>query len=159
MDSYLPTKTFKPILRFHLFLFQMAMETAYLSSSEAFYPSTVDGDSIAHKKAMLQSCSNSARGSLRNPSGLTSDSLSPPLLFYLKDHGRCTNRLAAHRAHTRRSLGPNTGQNVTSTKVRRISSNLARKCQSIWPCNFVRNMAVAYSTCIPKCNVWFRYRR
>ncbi len=47
---------------------------------------------------MLQSCSNSARGSLRNPSGLTSDSLSPPLLFYLKDHGRCTNRLAAHRA-------------------------------------------------------------
>lgn len=76
----------------------MAMESAYLSSSEAFYPSTADGDTIAHKKAILQSCSNSARGSLRNPSGLTSDSLSPPLLFYLKDHGRCSNRLAAHRA-------------------------------------------------------------
>ncbi len=76
----------------------MAMESAYLSSSEAFYPSTADGDTIAHKKAILQSCSNSARGSLRNPSGLTSDSLSSPLLFYLKDHGRCSNRLAAHRA-------------------------------------------------------------
>jgi hypothetical protein len=74
------------------------METAYLSSSEAFYPSTADGDAVSHKKAMLQSCSNSQRGSLRNPSGLTSDSLSPPLLFYLKDHGRCTTRLAAHRA-------------------------------------------------------------
>eukprot|EP00985_Skeletonema_marinoi_P014265 scaffold7206_cov143-Skeletonema_marinoi.AAC.7 len=76
----------------------MAMETAYMSSSEAFYPSTADGDATAHKKAMLQSCSNSQRGSLRSPSGLTSDSLSPPLLFYLKDHGRCTTRLAAHRA-------------------------------------------------------------
>lgn len=69
-----------------------------MSSSEAFYPSTADGDATAHKKAMLQSCSNSQRGSLRSPSGLTSDSLSPPLLFYLKDHGRCTTRLAAHRA-------------------------------------------------------------
>lgn len=74
------------------------MESAYLSSSEAFYPSTTDGDAVSRKKTVLQSCSNSQRGSLRNPSGLTSDSLSPPLLFYLKDHGRCTTRLAAHRA-------------------------------------------------------------
>lgn len=74
------------------------METAYLSSSEAFYPSTADGDTVLHKKAILQSCSNAQRGSLRHPSGLTSDSLSAPLLFYLKDYGRFTSRLAAHRA-------------------------------------------------------------
>lgn len=74
------------------------MEAAYLSSSEAFYPSTPDGDTVNHKHAILQSCSSLQRGSLRNPSGLTSGSVSPPLLFYLKDHGRCTTRLAAHRA-------------------------------------------------------------
>lgn len=90
----------------------MAMESAYLSSSEAFYPSTADGDSIASKKAMLQSCSNPQGRSLRNPSGLTSDSISPPLLHYLKDHGRCTTRLAAHRALILVGLWGQTPQNM-----------------------------------------------
>ena len=76
----------------------MALESACLSSSVAFYPSTVDGDTLSNKNSVLQSCSYRPSSALRNPSGLIDDSHSRPLLFYLKDHANCTSHLAAHRA-------------------------------------------------------------
>lgn len=77
----------------------MALENACMSSSEAFYPSTVDGDSPQHQKIMFQSCINPHQGAtLHNPTGLTNDAHARSLLFYLKDHARFTTHLAANRA-------------------------------------------------------------
>jgi hypothetical protein len=75
----------------------MALESACLSNSQAFYPSSSDGDDEANKKVILQSCSYK-KNSMLNPSGLTNDINSRPLLFYLRDHGKCATHLAAHRA-------------------------------------------------------------
>ena len=77
----------------------MALESACLSSSEAFYPSTTQGDTVPHKRSILESCNcHRPSSSLRNPTGLTNDDHSRPLLFYLKDHAKFTAHLAAHRA-------------------------------------------------------------
>eukprot|EP00956_Cyclotella_meneghiniana_P015507 scaffold23809_cov62-Cyclotella_meneghiniana.AAC.13 len=76
----------------------MALEGACLTSSVAFYPSSSDADSQANKKIILQSCSYTKKNSIINPSGLTNDSVSRPLLFYFRDHATRTTHLAAHRA-------------------------------------------------------------
>lgn len=77
----------------------MALESACLSSSQAFYPSSVEGDSEQHKKTILQSCIISSHGrSPINPTGLTNDTHSRALLFYLKDYAHFTTQLAANRA-------------------------------------------------------------
>lgn len=76
----------------------MALEGACLTSSVAFYPSSSDADLEANKKIILQSCSYTKKKSIEHPSGLTNDSVSRPLLFYLRDHATCTTHLAAHRA-------------------------------------------------------------
>jgi len=73
----------------------IALESACLSSSRAFYPSTVAGDNTQHKKEMFDSCGDNR--SLRNPTGLN-ESDSQPLMFYLKDYTRFTTHLAANRA-------------------------------------------------------------
>ncbi len=76
----------------------MALESACLSSSEAFYPSTIEGDSEQNKKTILQSCRNPIQGrSPTNPTGLTNDTRSRPLIFFLKDHAHFTTHLAANR--------------------------------------------------------------
>jgi hypothetical protein len=76
----------------------MALEGACLSNSQSFYPSSSDGDVEANKKVILQSCSYTKKNSILNPSGLTNDINSRPLLFYLRDHAKYTTHLAAHRA-------------------------------------------------------------
>ena len=77
----------------------MALEIACLSSSEAFYPSTSDGDTTQHKETMFESCRCPRQLTLNNPTGLgTNDTHSRTLLFYLKDHARFTAHLAANRA-------------------------------------------------------------
>ena len=83
---------------FPAFAVLMALESACLSSSIAFYPSSSDGDTKANRQVILQSCSYTKKFSVFNPSGLTNDSHSRPLLFYLRDHATCTTHLAAHRA-------------------------------------------------------------
>lgn len=92
----------------------MALESACLSSSVAFYPSSSDGDEAENKKVIQQSCSYTKKNSLLNPSGLTNDSTSRPLLFYLKDHAKCTTHLAAHRALI---LGKLWGQAPSNTNL------------------------------------------
>ena len=76
----------------------LALESACLSSSETFYPSTSEGDSDKNKNTIFQSCSQKSR-SPTNPMGLTSDTTNcRSLLFYLKDYAHFTTQLAANRA-------------------------------------------------------------
>ena len=89
----------------------MALEIACLSSSEAFYPSTVDGDSVEHKETIFQSC-YPRQLTLNNPSGLSSDTHSRSLLFYLKDYARFTTHLAANRALLLASMWGKAPQNL-----------------------------------------------
>lgn len=64
----------------------------------AFYPSSSVGDDIDNKKVILQSCSYNNKISITNPTGLTNDTNSRPLIFYMRDHAKCPTHLAAHRA-------------------------------------------------------------
>lgn len=90
----------------------LALESACLSSSVAFYPSSTDGDTVANKKVVKQSCSYTKKNSIVNPSGLTNDSNSRPLLFYFRDHAKCTTHLAAHRALILSKLWGKTPSNI-----------------------------------------------
>ena len=90
----------------------VALEIACLSSSEAFYPSTNDGDSVEHKETIFQSCSSPRQLTLNNPSGLSNDTHSRSLLFYLKDYARFTTHLAANRALILASMWGKAPQNL-----------------------------------------------
>jgi len=70
----------------------LALESACLTSPEAFYPTTVAGDREQNRKSIVQSCSSPRYGRSLD------DSRTQPLLFYLKDHALFTTRLAANRA-------------------------------------------------------------
>jgi len=76
----------------------MALESACLSSSDAFYPSSLDGDSEANMKLVIQTCSCIKKNSILEPSGVINDSYSRPLLFFFKDHAKFPTHLASHRA-------------------------------------------------------------
>ena len=52
----------------------MALESACLSSSEAFYPSTIEGDSEQNKKTILQSCRNPIQAFGKKDEGMTAQS-------------------------------------------------------------------------------------
>jgi len=95
----------------------LALESACLSSSEAFYPSSIDGDTVTHKRSILESCScHRPSSSLRNPTGLTNDDHSRPLIFYLKDHANYPAHLAAHRALILAGLWGQTPDNLDLIK-------------------------------------------
>mmetsp|Transcript_22582 Transcript_22582/g.48884 ORF Transcript_22582/g.48884 Transcript_22582/m.48884 type:complete len:1696 (-) Transcript_22582:1217-6304(-) len=95
----------------------MALESACLSSSAAFYPSTADGDRSRHKKTMFQSCSSPRQlATLHNPTGLTNDTHARSLLFYLKEHARFTTHLAANRALILASMWGQAPQNLDLLK-------------------------------------------
>ncbi|KAL7473567.1 hypothetical protein ACHAXS_014010 [Conticribra weissflogii] len=95
----------------------LALESACLCSSEAFYPSSIDGDTVPHKRSILESCScHRPSASLRNPTGLTNDDNSRPLIFYLKDHANCPAHLAAHRGLILAGLWGQTPDNLDLIK-------------------------------------------
>jgi hypothetical protein len=92
----------------------MALESACLSSSESFYPSTSESDSEQHKRKILESCRIPIQGrNPTNPTGLTNDTRSPPLIFYLKDHAQFTTHLAANRALILARLFLQSPQNIS----------------------------------------------
>jgi len=75
----------------------VATEVACLSSSEAFYPSTVDGDTAENKETMFKSCNNFHLLTPANIDTIRRDN-SRSLLFYMKDHAQFPAHLAANRA-------------------------------------------------------------
>ncbi|KAL7551043.1 hypothetical protein ACHAWF_014247, partial [Thalassiosira exigua] len=80
----------------------LALESACLSSSEYFYPSAAEADHAQNTETIFRSCRH--RGSSLQPTGLTDEANSRPLLFYLKDHAPFSSHLAANRALTLASM-------------------------------------------------------
>ena len=114
----------------------IALETACLSSSETFYPSTADGDTAQHRKVVLLSCTNPHHASfLKNPTGLMKDTHSRPLIFYLKDHAHFTSHLAANRALILAGMWGETPDRVI------LLSNMMSALQTVADCPAVFSLA------------------